>query len=437
MSLTSVFHKLAAISTSVLIALAALSSSARSQSSVPVPVKLVRTANGWQLLRNGQPYFIKGAGGSGSLDRLKAAGANSVRTWGADHLEPLLDEAQKRGMTVTVGIWLGQERQGFHYHDPRQVAEQTERVRQAILRYKDDPAVLLWGLGNEMEGSGDDPAIWTAVNDLAGMVKQLDPNHPTMTVIAEIGPGGSKLKNLDRYCPNIDIVGINSYAGAASLAQRYKEAGGTKPYIVTEFGPPGTWEVGKTSWGAVLEPTSTEKAASYRRSWEKAIAHEPLCLGGYAFLWGHKQESTATWFGMLLPDGRKVGAVDAMTEVWTGKPAENLCPILRSLILEGPDQVPPGSIVRAKLDASDPQGGPLTVQWILQQETKHVFTGGDPQPTPATDTNAILQADSQGAQVRLPQEPGAYRLFVYVYNDKGGAATANIPLRVRVPAQTP
>ena len=43
--------------------------------------------------------------------------------------------------------------------------------------------------------------------------------------------------------------------------------------------------------------SSTEKASSYRRAWEQGVAGQPACLGGYAFLWGNKQEATATWFG--------------------------------------------------------------------------------------------------------------------------------------------
>lgn len=47
-----------------------------------IPVELRQTEGGWQLLRGGEPYFIRGAGGDGSLEQLAAAGANSIRTWG-------------------------------------------------------------------------------------------------------------------------------------------------------------------------------------------------------------------------------------------------------------------------------------------------------------------------------------------------------------------
>ncbi|MBT8442609.1 MAG: hypothetical protein KJO76_09515, partial [Gammaproteobacteria bacterium] len=92
-----------------------------------IPVELRRTGTGWQLLRAGEPYFIRGAGGGGSLEQLAAAGANSVRTWGADDIDELLDEAHALGLTVTVGIWLGHERHGFDYNDDTQVREQLER----------------------------------------------------------------------------------------------------------------------------------------------------------------------------------------------------------------------------------------------------------------------------------------------------------------------
>ena len=211
--------------------------------------------------RNGEPYLIKGVGGDGSM-KLARDGRRQLRSHPAptDKLGPVLDKAQKLGLTVTVGIWLGHERHGFNYNDAGQVAGQYEQVRQAILRYKDHPALLMWALGNEMEGyaAGDNAAIWSALNNLASLAKKLDPNHPTMTVVAEIG--GDRVKNLHRLCPDIDILGINSYGGLATLPKRYREAGGIKPYVVTEFGPPGVWEVKKNAWGAGPELTSTEKA---------------------------------------------------------------------------------------------------------------------------------------------------------------------------------
>jgi hypothetical protein len=405
---------------------------------VPSVVRLVKTDSGYQLLRNGEPYFIKGAGGDGDRRALAAAGGNSLRTWGADNLGPLLDDAQRLGLAVTVGIWLGHEGQGFDYRNADQVARQYEQARRAILRYKDHPAVLMWGLGNEMEGygKGDNPAIWSAVNNIAALAKKLDPNHPTMTVLAEIG--GDRVKNVHRLCPDIDVVGINSYGGGASVPERYRQAGGVKPYVLTEYGPPGSWETKKNDWGAVPELTSTEKAAFYRDADEKGVlGGKGLCLGGYAFIWGHKQEATATWFGLLLPDGSRLGGVDALTELWSGKPPANRCPVIKGLKLSGADQVDPGATVRVALEAADPDGDPLRVKWVLSAEAETHGEGGETEPVPATFPDAILRAGDRQAEVRMPKGGGTYRLFAYVYDDHGGAAVANVLLRVTRPAVVP
>src|SRR4051812_1406408 len=109
-----------------------------------IPVHLSRNGDEWQLLRDGKPYFIKGAGGSGSKTLLAQLGGNSFRTWGADEIKDQLDEAQRLGLTVTVGIWLRHEGDHFTYANADDVARQYERTRRAILRYKDHPAVLIW-----------------------------------------------------------------------------------------------------------------------------------------------------------------------------------------------------------------------------------------------------------------------------------------------------
>ena len=396
----------------------------------PTPTKLVKKGDGFELLRDGKPYLIKGAGGDGDLKLLAARGGNSVRTWGADNLDARLDEAQRLGLSVTVGIWLGHTEHGFNYDDPAQVAAQFEAAKRAIDRYKNHPAVLMWGIGNEMEGYADqtDPKMWAAVQQIAAYAHRVDPNHPTMTVIAEIG--GDKVPSLNKYCPDIDVVGINSYGGAPSIPERYAKAGGVKPYTLTEFGPAGTWETSKNSWGAALELTSSAKADAYANAWNKAIANQPLALGGYAFTWGNKQEATATWFGMLLPDGEPLGAADAMTQIWTGQPAPERAPIISELKINGAPQVAPGTVVNATLKVADPDGDPLRVEWILQADPMIQGSNGDTEAVPPTFPDAIVKSNASGAQVKMPQFGGAYRLFAYARDGKGSAAVGNIPLLV-------
>jgi hypothetical protein len=402
----------------------------------PVPVQLRATAGNFELLRDGKPYFVQGVGGQDSLKLLTECGGNSIRTWGADNLRGKLDEAHKLGLSVTVGIWLGHERHGFRYADEKQVTQQLERARKSIEQLKDHPAVLMWGIGNEMEGDpGDDPKIWSAVEAVAKLAKDLDPNHPTMTVIAEIGEGGRKTAAIHKYCPHVDVIGINAYGGGPTVAARYRKAGGAKPFVMTEFGPNGFWESAKTSWGAPIEPTSTAKGDAYRRTYEGSVLPErgKLCLGSYAFLWGHKQEATPTWFGMLLDDGSRTEAVDVMRELWTGKSPPDRCPRIESLKLDQAEPQPPGTRVTASLTVTDPANDKLRVHWELREEPTHPTSGGDAQQTPPTHPNAIERSDDKTAVIKLPAKPGGYRLFAFVHDSTGGAAVANVPLLVQGP----
>jgi hypothetical protein len=426
------FHRVAALVAVAWLAFT-LSASARAEAAGPVKVELRKTDASWTLLRDGSPFFIQGAGGDASRKTLKECGGNSFRTWGADDIGGQLDEAQRLGLAVTVGIWLEHSPgpKHFDYRNPQQVAGQLEKVRRAVLKYKDYPAVLVWGIGNEMEGykDGGDPAIWKAVEDAAALVHKIDPNHPTMTVIAEIG--GKRVQSINQYCPDIDIIGINSYAGAPSLAPRYRALGGVKPFILTEFGPPGTWEVGLNSWGAPIEPTSTAKGDAYRAAYEKTVLAErgKLCLGSYAFLWGNKQEATATWFGMFLPNGARLEAVDVMTELWSGHRPENRCPQIQPINVDR-NQAEPGGTILATVNVTDSDKSFLRAKWVLTKDPAIYQTGGEPQGDPKIYPDAVVRGDIRSAEIHMPSDTGPYWLYAYVYDGSGGAATAVVPLNV-------
>ncbi|AIE85657.1 glycoside hydrolase family 2 TIM barrel-domain containing protein [Fimbriimonas ginsengisoli] len=397
---------------------------------VPAVVRLRHDAAGYSLTVDGKPFFIKGVGGDGPKAPLVKLGANAFRTWDADKIDDQLDEAKRLGLKVVVGIWLGHKEHGFKYDDPKMVADQLTKAKLAVSRYRNHPAVLMWALGNEMEGyaDGGDPNMWGAVEQMAREVKQIDPNHPTMTVVAEVG--GKRVESIHKLCPDIDVVGINSYGGAPSIAERYRKAGGTKPYVITEFGTLGPWEVGKTAWGAPIEPTSTAKADFFRRGYEGGVlGAKDLCLGSFAFTWGHKQEATSTWFGMLLPTGERLGAVDTMSELWSGKPLPNRAPLIDNLGIEGVAEVAVGATIRATVKASDPEGDELKYRWVLQREASDRGVGGAAESVPPVYPDAVT-ASGPTASVVVPAA-GHYRIFVYIYDNHGGAAVANVPISVK------
>jgi len=388
-----------------------------------------KTSDGWQLLRNGKPYTIKGVGGTAHPDVLVEAGGNSMRTWGPEQAARELDECQKYGLTLTIGIWLG-HKDSFDYSDPAKVRQQYESTRAVVEKYKDHPALLMWGLGNEMEMGNDTPELWKAIEDLAKLCKKLDPSHPTMTVVAEISP--EKIAHIKQYAPSIDVLGVNSYGSMPTMPKRLKEAGWDKPYVVTEFGPVGWWERPKTPWGAALEPTSSEKAAFYAKSYHDAVEVEKgWCLGSYAFLWGHKQEQTPTWFGMFLPTGERTESIDVMTYAWSGKWPKNRVPSLVSFEMDqsGKD-VAPGAEISAAVKAKDEDGDPLTYLWEIRKEAGTNGYAGQGERTPPPIPGLVDNLGSPRIKFKAPSEAGAYRLYITVKDGKGNAATANLPFRV-------
>ena len=398
----------------------------------PIPVELVKTDATWGLLRGGEPYAVRGVGGSHGLDLLVEVGGTSIRTWGVgDETAALLDEAHARGLSVALGIWLAHERHGFDYSDPAQVAAQLAEVEAAVAAYKDHPAVLVWGLGNEMEGfaDGDDPQVWVAVCDAARRIQALDPHHPVMTTTAEVG--GGRVAGVGG-CPHIDIHGINTYGGASSVAERYRAAGGTKPVLLTEYGPRGTWEVQATDYGSFPEETSTDKARTYARIWRESIQGDAQVMGGYAFVWAWKTEATATWFGMFLPDGTRLGAVDALAQEW-GRPVSDRVPEVSPLLVDGGDRVEPGDKVTVRWTTRDPEAGALQTGWVLRREITELTIGGDAQVLPPSHPEAIVRATTDAVELKMPKGEGAYRLYATVRDEAGGGATASVPILVGTP----
>lgn len=401
-----------------------------------VRVEVVRANGHGELRRGGQPYFIKGAGGDASRDALVAAGGNSIRTWGSDHAGRDLNEAQSRGLTVTVGIWLGHERHGFNYADPAALAGQEELVRKTVTAHRAHPALLIWALGNEMElDCTHEEVLWPHVNRLAKICKELDPDHPTMTVVAELSD--AKVRTIERLCPDIDIVGINSYGGAGSAVERYRKAGGTKPCIVTEFGPPGHWETGKTAAGVPKEMTSTQKAERYLEVYRQGIAApKEFCLGSYVFVWGSKVEATPTWYGLFLKDGSRLGAVEAMTAAWGGPQPTNRCPTISEIKVPGEVGIKAGDRFEASVEASDADHDTLTFTWAVIAEGGGTSVGGDAEAEPAEFPEAVVAGQgTPHATVSLPGG-GVFRLYAYVRDGHGNAAYANVPLKAEGPAAT-
>lgn len=380
------------------------------------------------LLRGGEPYFVKGAGGGGSLKDLAERGGNSVRTWTTNGLAEILDQAQTLGLTVSAGIWLESECDWFSYRNPEHCAKQEARVREVVMKHRNHPAMLAWGLGNEVEGDGGDVAFWKQIDRLARLVKELDPAHPTFTTVA--GVNQAKVDGLKNHAPQLDFLGVNTYQAVFSLRRQLQKLGWNRPWMLTEWGARGFWESPKLPSGAPVEQTSSEKADMFRRAYKEAIFPGGGCLGSYVFVWGWKFEATSTWFGIYTHDGDLTAMADVLQEMWSQKKPGNQAPFVGKMQGVPRAAISPGSGFEAKVESNDADGDPLEWRWaVLREHTKH--NGHQKIPMPEPVKQAVISPTGPRVEVKAPAQPGIYRLHVWVKDGKGHAATANMPFEVR------
>lgn len=394
------------------------------------------TATGWQLLRDGQPFQIKGAVAPNRFEVLQACGGNAVRV---NASQKALDAAQQAGLAVMANLPVRGERNQLDWDNDAQAGEQKEKVLAIVRELKGHPALLFWSVGNELDhipgNKTYNPRIWARLNELALAIKQLDPDHPVMTVVGT-GHFERKVQEIAAGCPDMDLLGINAYgdiARACELARKHWP----KPYAVTEWGPTGHWEVPKTKWRAPIEQTSSEKARGIEDRYRNVILADPAhCLGSFVFYWAEKQETTHTWYGLFC-DGMATESIDVMQRLWTGAWPANRAPAIESLSLEGvagprPAFLKPSQSCRAGVKASDPDGDTLTFAWDIRPEVvipPGSYAGGlekRAQPVPG-----LIPHPAAGAiEFCAPKDPGPYRLFVTVGDGKGKIGYGNIPFLV-------
>lgn len=403
--------------------------------STPVKVEVRLVDSSYQLFRGGQPYFVKGAGGSAYPSRIAAYKGNSIRTWGTRGAQRVLDSAAKYGLTVLMGLDVTSERHGFNYDDSEAVKKQLERLRGEVMKYKDHPAILGWGIGNELNLQYKNPKVWEAVNDISKMIHELDKNHFTTTVLA--GVNKTLVDHIKEKATDIDLLCINTYGGLATLPRTLAQSGWTGPYLVTEWGPTGHWEGLTTEWKTPIEETSSEKAAVYKMRYEYSIERDKQrCLGSYVFLWGQKQERTPTWYGLFTEKGEESEVMDVMHYLWSGEWPKNKAPHLYSMRLndkKSTDNIylKPGATYKATTTVTDPDNDKLTYRWEVMPEPTQLSEGGDFEARPKSIEGLVIPGNDGSASVKTPGTEGAYRLFVYVMDGNNNVATANIPFFIK------
>jgi Glycosyl hydrolases family 2, TIM barrel domain len=400
----------------------------------PVKATIVAKDSGFILVRAGKPYFIKGAGGTNYTDRLAKYGGNSIRTWDSKNGEEVLSKADNLGLTVTMGLNVARERHGFDYDDTAAVKQQLESLREQVHKYKNYPALLIWGIGNELNLDYKNPKVWDAINNIAKMIHQEDPNHPATTMLA--GVNKREIEYIKHRCHDLDLLSVQVYGGLAKVPIELRNAGWEGPYMVTEWGPTGHWESMQTPWKAAIEETSSQKAEVYKSRYEASIKQDKHCVGSYVFLWGQKQERTPTWYGLFTEKGEESEVVDVMQYLWTGNWPKNRAPHIDSVLLNNKKAsdfiyLQPDKDYIITVFAYDPNQDKMTARWELLPESSDLKNGGDRESRPDSIRASIAVKNLKEAVLKTPKKEGPYRLFLYISDGHNKVATANIPFYVK------
>lgn len=405
----------------------------------PTKAEIKKEGDKFQLYVDGKPFYIKGAGLEfGDISALARHGGNSFRTWrtnnGQRSGQEVLNEAWKNGLFVTMGLDVERERHGFDYNDVEAVATQFERIKSEVMALKDHPALIIWAIGNELNLSSTNAKVWDAVNNISIMIHEIDPYHLTTTTLAGIDHG--LISNIKEHASDLDLLSIQMYADIVNLPRYIEETGWDGPFMVTEWGATGHWEVAKAAWGAPIENNSSVKAKFYLERYDTAIKPQVnQCIGSYVFLWGQKQERTPTWYGIFMDNGDETEAVDVMHFIWNNEWPMNRTPKLMDFKLD--DKIAYDNVYLeatqkyiASVKIEDPEGDSIEYIWEVKNESTDLGDGGDFESTPESILNLV---SGTGPEIELtaPSKAGPYRLFIYASDGYGHTAHGNIPFFVK------
>jgi hypothetical protein len=402
-------------------------------------VSIAETEEGkFVLLKDGEPFIIKGAGGASQFDKLREAGGNTVRLWDTTNLSVVLDSAHANDLSVIVGLPVHDNRFLDFYDNPVAVDAQLEVFRAFVRKHKDHPALLMWCLGNELVFSSRPSynKFYGAFNRLTDMIHQEDPDHPVTTSLLNFHK--PHIVNIRLRC-NLDVLSFNLYGSISSLRKELEdfEWFWDGPYILSEWGIDGAWGGREhTAWGAYIEDTSNKKAEIYQQRYTENIPSEdPRFIGSCVFFWGSKQEGTHTWFSMFDEAGARSQAVDVMQFLWTGKKSGKVFPEIEHMLVNKKGSrdnimLSANSNLSAELFLLDKVKDFKSISWEIFPEDWYRKNGKSNEERLKPLMREIHTSAVTRVNFKAPQREGPYRIFATIYDQNGNFATCNTPFYV-------
>lgn len=235
----------------------------------------------------------------GDFELLKNMGCNTIRLYHhASNKELLRDLYDRYGIMIIMGDLLGAYTvgsgaswyEGTDYENPEHRKNMLESVKGMVEKFKDEPYILFWMLGNEnnygvANNAKEKPASYYAfVNEMAKMIKSIDRDHPVAVCSGDM----LFLDKFKENAPLIDIYGSNAYRGKYGFGRSFwnnvKETCDI-PVLITEYGCPSYME------GRPGEIAEQKQAEYLKGNWEDIIynsaGHKGIgnSIGGILFEW--------------------------------------------------------------------------------------------------------------------------------------------------------
>lgn len=237
----------------------------------------------------------------GDFQLMQDMGVNTMRIYHQPfepNKEILKELYEKHGIRVILGDFLGKYTHGSgaawadgtDYENPQHRQNMMDSVRKMVMEHKDESYMLFWLLGNEnnygVASNADKKpeAYYKFVNEVALMIKEIDPNHP----VALCNGDTLYLDIFAKNAPDVDIYGGNVYRGDYGFGSFWDQvlSATDKPGFITEYGAPAYTP------HATIEEGEDAQAQYHRGNWldieENSAGYEDgvgNSLGGVAFEW--------------------------------------------------------------------------------------------------------------------------------------------------------
>lgn len=304
--------------------------------SIPSPshVEVQGSGGQYRLLVNGEPQVIKGMGLNtqysylmmpterdarleADMTALEQLGVNTVLGWDpAEFDDALLAAAERHGIGVVMPFDLDPE---ADYTDPSVRQRLHDKVLAWVERYRDKPALRMWGLGNEVLHKIVHPA-WVGPQDptrernaeafsdwlveTADAIHVADPNHPVTYRSAEdafVDWVAAAFQRRGGGRRPWFVWGTNCYQDYLSrIVDNWPDSGLDTALWVSEFAP-----------GTMAVP---DRPDGLRTMWADIRRHPAWVLGGAVYAWTRNgPEGVDRNFGLTddgVPvDGRSLNAL--------------------------------------------------------------------------------------------------------------------------------